>query len=121
MAAAAEREERRERRQAEERQAEERRMEEERVQAAPDLMRGRLGGQLRGSKLPTPEFDGKTDVTKFRRNFEEVARLSGWNEREMALRLQKKKIGGKWNYFVKFLGYDNSFNDWVESIDSYNN
>jgi molybdopterin-binding protein len=46
------------------------------------------GGPPRASKLPTPEFDGKTDVTKFRRNFEEVARLSGWDGAETALRLK---------------------------------
>jgi molybdopterin-binding protein len=79
------RQERRERRSAEDREAEERRMEE--WMQAPALMGG-LRGQHRGSKLPTPEFNGTTDVTKFRRNFEEVARLSGWDDGEMALRLK---------------------------------
>jgi hypothetical protein len=71
----------------ERRQAEERRQDEERGQAAPDLMQG-LGGNPTASKLPTPEFDGKTDITKFRRNFEEVAQLSGWTGGETALRLR---------------------------------
>ena len=35
--------------------------------------------------------------------------------------LKKQKFGGKWRYFVKFLGYDDSFNDWVDNIVDYKN
>jgi molybdopterin-binding protein len=42
----------------------------------------------RASRLPTPEFDGKTDVTRFRRTFEEVAEASEWDPAERALRLK---------------------------------
>ena len=35
--------------------------------------------------------------------------------------LKKKKVKGKWKYFVKFLGYDDSFNDWVDKVENYNN
>ena len=31
--------------------------------------------------------------------------------------IEKKKVAGRWYYFVKFLGYDDSFNDWVTEID----
>ena len=31
--------------------------------------------------------------------------------------IKKKKVAGRWYYFVKFLGYDDSFNDWVTEID----
>ena len=31
--------------------------------------------------------------------------------------IKKKKVAGRWHYFVKFLGYDDSFNDWVTEID----
>lgn len=35
--------------------------------------------------------------------------------------LRKKKINGKWKYFVKFLGYDSSFNEWVDNIVEHKN
>lgn len=35
--------------------------------------------------------------------------------------LKKKKTKGKWKYFVKFQGYNDSFNDWVDDIVEYKN
>ena len=35
--------------------------------------------------------------------------------------LDKRKVNNKWRYFVKFQGYDETFNDWVDELVSYNN
>ena len=32
-----------------------------------------------------------------------------------------KKVNGRWRYFVKFEGYDDSFNDWVDKLVDYIN
>lgn len=35
--------------------------------------------------------------------------------------LRKKKVNRRWKYLVKFQGYDNSFNQWVDDVFDYRN